>query len=96
MCKSNGSPFEILHQCCSIDLWRLTLKVYHSHKVNANGKKSWQGGKNLSETAIWPWSFCSGLLWRWETQFQQSPENNALPRQIADVQMVDISDSDDE
>lgn len=49
---------------------RAVSEVYHTQKIDANGKRRWQGGKNLSESATFTYAFCAALFNSW----RQSPD----------------------
>ena len=43
-------------------------QVYWTSSTRADGKKSWQGGKHLAETAVFTQDFCNHLLQCWEAR----------------------------
>lgn len=47
---------------------RERTKVYHTHKMRADGKRAWQGGRDLPLSAAFTWPFCRKLLECWENR----------------------------
>lgn len=90
------TKLEFLPMICLYLFEILSLREYYSRKTRADGTTYWQGGKNLPETAVWPWAFCRGLLLRWEDQVRGSLGRRALHNQVPDADMILISDAEDE
>lgn len=47
---------------------RKRKRVYHTHKIKADGKRAWQGGRDLPLSAAFTWPFCRKLLECWENR----------------------------
>ena len=57
-------------------------EVYHSRVVSRKGKRGWQGGKNLAETAVYTWAFCRALLRCWEKRPDGVPQSDLEPEPL--------------
>lgn len=47
-------------------IYKSSTKVYYVRKKNSKGKTSWNGGKDLSSSALFPLGFCRAVLRCWE------------------------------
>ena len=45
-------------------------KKYYSETVHADGRRSWSGGRDLSESAAYPAWFCRAILSCWAEQYK--------------------------
>ena len=89
---------ELQNECA----WDSCPEVYHSKTVSKSGRKGWQGGPNLPDSATYTWSFCQGLLACWETNPEIAPAKLSpavpaanQPQQNAEA-VVLLSESDSE
>lgn len=59
----------VLMVCFLLDSWTInqpTVQVYWTRAVNVDGRRTFQGGKHLAESAVWPEEFCLAILRCWE------------------------------
>ena len=64
---------------------RLSLmasQVYHVAKTNADGSRSWQGGRDLASSAEFTSEFCKKVLECWENRDSE----DLLPDPVAAVE----------
>ena len=68
------------------------FQVYHTHVKRSDGSRSWSGGKDLAQSAMFTWAFCKALFECWEQRDQGSSE---VSEEIAGPEMVVISSQSD-
>lgn len=76
-------------------LLHMLHQVYYTSSVRPDGSRAWQGGKHLSETAVWPWAFCWALLSRWQDHVKGAGPRPMPQLMAQDVQEIS-SDSESE
>ena len=50
--------------------------VYYTRGVNAEGKKTFTGGKDLQSSAVYPQRFCTALFKVWLVAYQATAQNS--------------------
>ena len=61
-------------QICITGHLLAACQVYHTKTVSKAGRRGWQGGKDLPDSAVFTWNFCEAVLDAWENRTTEAEE----------------------